>query len=156
MSARVPEELDVERLNAEGRRASCRDSSRERYERLRGQRLCVRGASHGPAADGFTLCEPCRVDVREDQRDRYRHTRAVSRVNSCGLCGSEQHTAKRCAMPPEARDPGDSRRLERNREYKALLRLQGKCIANPAHERPIKGRARCEACNAKRRKGGVS
>lgn len=153
MTARLPEDLDVERLNKAGRLADTIETNRSRYQRLRKAGFCVRGKSHGRAAPGHTLCEPCRVDVNYAQLERYRSTRDPMRQVSCGLCGGDDHNARRCHLPPEARSPGEAKRLASNREYKALLRVRGQCVNNPAHPRPKSGSARCDGCNAKRRKG---
>lgn len=153
MTARGPEDLDVARLNRAGRLADIAATNRRRYKRLREAGLCVRAKSHGPAVPGHTLCEPCRVDVNFDQNERYRSTRVAQRVIECGLCGGDDHNARRCTLPPETRAPGEAKRLRDNREYKTLLRLRGQCVNNPAHPLPKNGSARCDDCNAKRRKG---
>lgn len=154
MIACLPDELDVARLNAQGRHGAIVDMNRSRYSRLREAGLCTRGACHGPAVDGGSLCSPCRVDRRHEQRERYRRTRTVTRTTGCTRCGGgDGHNAVTCTDDPLPgwAGPATARR-ERDRAERKLRRERGQCITNPAHAAPLPGHARCEACNAKRRK----
>lgn len=154
MTARAPDDIDADRLNAQGRHADAVDASRRRYQRLRSEGLCTRSEAHGPAENGGSLCAPCMVDARIDRQASYRRHRQVSRINSCTRCGgTDGHNARSCLGDPlpEWR-PTDARRLERQRIYRARRREQGVCINSPAHERPTSGRLRCDACEARRRK----
>lgn len=155
MTARHPEELDAERLNAQGRHADTLETSRRRYARLRAMGLCTRNASHGPAERGGSLCGPCQVDARHARQDSYRRHRKAERINSCTRCGGDDgHNARSCTGSPlPGWSPTDARRLERQRKYREQRREQGVCLNSPKHEKPTAGRLRCDACEARRRKG---
>lgn len=153
MTARAPEDLDVARLNAQGRRASIVDANRSRYARLRERGLCTRAASHGPAEDGGSLCGPCMVDRRYDQMEYYRRTHDTGPAKECTRCGRVGHNARSCTNEPLPHWAGpDTARIERDRARRARRRKAGVCLNNPAHGPPLKGYVRCKACAHKRRK----
>ncbi len=149
MTARAPEDLDVDRLNAEGRRRMTSMLSLERYRSRKAAGLCTRGASHGPAAAGHTLCDGCLVDQRFEQNSRNAAKRPPKRTLTCLRCGKPGRNSRGCPCPvPDGFNPRRAR-AQRGIEYRASLRAQGLCPNNPKHARPEPGFSRCAACRAR-------
>lgn len=156
MTARGPEDLDVARLSVQGRIGVIVDANRSRYWRLRDRGLCVRGASHGPADPGSSLCVPCKVDRRFDQMEYYKRTRIVGRVNSCTRCGEDGHNSRSCTNDPLPNWAGPNTvRLEQARARRKARRADGLCIVNPKHAKPRANSSRCDDCMNRRRKVAV-
>lgn len=149
MSTRLPDELDVERLNTQGRRAMASMLSLERYHARKASGLCTRADSHGPAAEGHTMCIGCLVDQRFEQNTRNAQRRTPQKILKCIRCGKPGRNSRGCPCPTP---PGFDPRAERNRRgvaYRASLRAQGLCPNNPKHERPGPGFSQCAACRAR-------
>jgi hypothetical protein len=151
MTARAPDSLDIERLNAEGRKGMATLRSKERYYRRLNRGLCTRADSHGKAEIGHTVCIGCLVDQRFDQNARNRRTRPAKRVLTCIRCGKPGRNSRGCPCPvPPGFDPQRAK-VARGIEYRAALRAKGLCPNNPNHEKPGPGYSQCAACRARKK-----
>lgn len=128
---------------------------RARYAFRRTAGICTRAAIHGPAAPGHTLCSGCLADERLDRRERSVERNPNLKLRACHRCGEsgDGHNARGCLNDPLPGWRGtDPRKLARHKRRNTAHRAAGLCIANPNHEKPRDGKARCEACLARRRK----
>lgn len=153
MTAREPEDLDVDRLNSDGAKGAVLDAKQSTYQKRREEGICTRSASHGPAEPGLSLCAACFVDKRFDERERYRSRHPRQRVITCMICTREGHNARTCTAPAIPGAERAQRRNERGRNYRKSLKQRGFCVNGEAHSRPEPGKTLCENCLSKRRNG---
>lgn len=149
MTARAPEELDAERLNAEGARGMVLLGKQQRYAKNRERGLCARAKSHGPAEPGYSVCIGCLVDHRHDQNERNARLSPRRRTLTCKICGRAGHNRRSCSRPaPPDFDPSRVAG-QRQSTYRRTLNERGLCINGAKHAPPEPGYRQCAACRAR-------
>jgi hypothetical protein len=149
VTARAPDDLDIDRLNREGGRSMALLTKQARYSERAAKGLCVRGASHGPAEPGHSVCTGCLVDQRLDRIERNAELPPPMRILTCKICGRERHNSRSCT---QARPAGfDPRRVadQRRSDYRRKLHADGLCINGAKHARPESGFRQCAECRAR-------
>jgi hypothetical protein len=82
--------------NIKAIRGYWKERGRIKYAKRRRLGVCVRSASHGPAAPGRTRCAKCIEAGQAQERMRYLRDNPTARANRCGFCGQEGHNIRRC------------------------------------------------------------
>lgn len=148
MTVHVPEDIDTDRLNADGRRGAILLCKQDRYAKRIRNGLCANSASHGPAEQDHTMCIGCLVDKRHDQNERNARKATRRKIIACKICGRAGHNARGCAQPrPAAFDPARVKN-DRTSRYRQTLRASGICVNSSKHGPPVAGYTKCAACRA--------